>query len=95
LSIQSAGVNEKGSRTIPKWCPISEIKEHRITTMQAKNQAIAIFPTSLISHYPLPLMNQIFSLSGTGKRTCRILFWERLLEIEPHDFSVTEHLFGT
>jgi hypothetical protein len=30
-------------------------KRTSITTMQAKNQAFAIFPTLLISHYPLPL----------------------------------------
>jgi hypothetical protein len=30
-------------------------KRMSITTMRAKNQAFAIFPTPLISHYPLPI----------------------------------------
>ncbi len=32
--------------------------------MQAKNQAFAIFPTLLISHYPLPSNRVISSLEG-------------------------------
>jgi hypothetical protein len=38
-------------------------KRTLITTMQAKNQAFAIFPTPLISHYPLPLMTLQISFS--------------------------------
>jgi hypothetical protein len=54
LPTQSAGVSRKGNRIIQRLRKISEKKE-RLNTMGAKTQAFDIFPTPLISHYPLPL----------------------------------------
>jgi hypothetical protein len=42
-------------------------KRTSITTMGAKTQAFDIFPTPLISHYPLPLTKMI-----ADQQICRI-----------------------
>ncbi len=43
-------------------------KRTSITTMQAKNQAFAIFPTPLISHYPLTLKLLSNDMSGFNQQ---------------------------
>jgi hypothetical protein len=39
-------------------------KKTSITTMGVKSQAFAIFPTPLVSHYPLPLRVKVLSYAN-------------------------------
>ncbi len=55
LPIQSAGVSGKRKYNYSKMVANFTDERMSITPMRAKNQAFAIFPTPLISHYPLPL----------------------------------------
>jgi hypothetical protein len=45
----------KGKSNYSKMATNFRDKRTSITTKQAKNQAFAIFPSPLISYYPLPL----------------------------------------
>jgi hypothetical protein len=55
VPIQSGGVSGKGKSNYSKMAASFRDIKTSITTMRAKNQAFAIFPIPLISHYPLPL----------------------------------------